>query len=262
MENKIPENKIGILGAGHLGLTLAEVFLDTFLSKENLFLSRSGNAQTIDNIQKLGLTSNLKSNEELCNEMDITFIVVRPQNFSQFQKMQVNRNTLFVSGMAGVSIDSIDAKFGSNVCRMMTSGPETMKSKKAMAAIYPYNIKVAEILKKARFETYFIEEEKDMHYFTVGVCLPAAIVLARMLQLTVDDDVIEFSNRCHLFNKIYKWAMAVIPVFESQSHIDDYIQKMSTSGGVTEAIINKLKGSNNLLSALKAGIEKSLRLSK
>lgn len=258
--DNLPGPKIGILGAGHLGITLAEVFLNTFKDKQNLLLSRSGSAGSIAAIEKLQLGNNLCSNQQLCTQTDITFILLRPQNLSDLGKMQVAASVLFVSGMAGVTLSALESKFGSNICRIMTSGPATIKSGKAVVAIYPYNLQVASLMTKAGFEIYRIDAEEDLHYFTVGVCLPAAIVLAARLKLDINPGIDSFSLRYSLFNRLHQWALAVVPQFEFEMQMDTYIKKMCTSGGVTEAIVNTLHQTNNIVLALEAGVNKSRAL--
>ncbi len=261
MTGKKSSTRIGIMGAGHLGLTLAEAFLKNVTTKENLFISASRNSDRMDVIGKLGLTKNLKSNESLCAEGEIVFIAVRPQSFKEFEKAVVNPAALFVSCMAGVSLASFAGIFGKNVCRMMTSGPATIVAKQAVVAIYPYNLTVANIMTRAGFATYNISNEQELHYFTVGVCLPAAIVRARALGISTDEASNVFNEKYSLFTQLFKWAEAVVPPFESAKQMELYVTKMATSGGVTEAIVNKLNESNNFIMALQAGTEKSIELS-
>jgi pyrroline-5-carboxylate reductase len=252
---------IGIIGAGHIGLTLAEVFLETLIQKKNLYISGSEKSENIAVIKKIGLTENLRSNEWLCTETDMTFIAIRPQDFREFKKMEVNTRTVFVSCMAGVSLGSVERVFGSNVCRIMSSGPATITAKKAIVAIYPNNPGLAGTMEKAGFEIFRISDEKDMHYFTVGVCLPAAIVRARILGTPMNEAINIFSERYGLFGKLFQWALTVVPDFESEKQMDDYVQKMSTSGGITEAIVKSLAETNDFAVALEAGIDRSTKLS-
>ena len=100
-----------------------------------------------------------------------------------------------------------------------------------------------------------------MHIFTVGVCLPAAL-----LAWGDGEDAIEEACRCLSrdypdFPEICSWARDVLPEFEREEDKRDYIRKMATRGGITEAVVKSLERGDDLLTALKQGIERSREIS-
>lgn len=59
---------------------------------------------------------------------------------------------------------------------MMLSGPDTIVSRKGVAALYPYNKLVGSILNKMKLRIFEISREVYMNIFTAGVCLPAELL--------------------------------------------------------------------------------------
>ena len=260
MNAQLSNSKIGIIGAGHLGLTLATAFIRSFLPKSNLLITHAGSPKTVQTLYNEGLSPNVAGNEEVCTTADIVFIFIRPQNFKEFKKIPVSKDTLFVSGMAGIPIAALRADFGDNICRIMTSGPATILSGKAIVALYPANATVWEIMSKAGLTPYLLENEENLHYFTVGVCLPAALVLANERRIDVEDAIAAFCIQLPLFREIYRWAQTIIPDFQSKKAADEYVRKMATPGGVTEAIVTSFEKNTNFLEALEAGTERSMTI--
>ena len=253
--------KIGIIGAGHIGLTLAETFMHNFLPKQNLFISHGGSPTTTAKLHSAELTANVADNKVLCTKTDICFIAMRPQAFAGFKKIPVSATTQFVSCMAGVPLTLLKNIFGEHTCRIMTSGPETIKHNKAIVAIYPFNAQLTTLMANAGFKCFTLNNEHDMHYFTTAVCLPAALVLAQNLKLDITKDVIAFGSKHALFAELYTWAADVVPQFALPQQADEYVSKMATPGGITEAMVNSLLENRNFLKAVEAGINRGKQLS-
>ncbi|MDR3694298.1 NAD(P)-binding domain-containing protein [Mucilaginibacter sp.] len=260
-KKQLADLKIGIIGAGHLGLTMAQVFVKSFLPVQNLLISFKGNPQTKKLIEELGLSNQVVPIADLCKTVDIAFIFIRPQSFIDFKIKSTGVDTLFVSGMAGVPLTSLEKIFGKNVCRIMTSGPDTIRQNKAMAAIYPFNETVKLIMTGSGFTPMILNEEQEMHYFTVGVCLPAAFVLAKTLGINIEIAATDLKPGYAIIRQLYVWAKNVVPVFKSDEEADDYVRKMATPGGITEAILINLEKSRDLLLAVEAGVERSMAIS-
>ena len=78
-----PVNEIiGIIGAGHLGIALAETLVEHGFPKENLKISYGGKLSTLESIKKAGLAGSITDNEELCHKSAIIFIAIKPQSLT------------------------------------------------------------------------------------------------------------------------------------------------------------------------------------
>jgi len=260
-KKQLSDLKIGIIGAGHLGLTMAQVFLRSFLQPANLLISYNGSINTKRSIAALGLWDQVVPTDELCKVADLVFIFIRPQSFIDFKIPATGTDALFISGMAGVPLTSLETVFGNNVCRIMTSGPDTIRQNKAIAAIYPFNETVNQVITASGFALTILNEEQEMHYFTVGFCLPAALVLAKKPGINVEIAPADLKPGYAIIRQLYAWAKSVVPAFKSAEQAEDYIRKMATPGGITEAILINLEKTRDLLQAVEAGLERSMAIS-
>lgn len=266
-EGKIsPVNEtIGIIGAGNLGKTLAQVLIDCGFPKEKLMISYGGKVSTFESIKGAGLIENIANNKEICQKSTVIFITVKPQALRGLENLPFTGNSLVVSCMAGVSRASLKETLNTDVFRIMPSGPDTIKGKKGIVAVYPQNSILKDILSFIGLQVYELQDEEKMHIFTVGVCLPAALLIANKKGLDIDHAIKIIENEYADFRDIYTWAKNVLPSFNSENQEEKYIEHMSTKGGITEAIVGSLNSGGNsgdpFLDALRKGIERSKEIS-
>ncbi len=81
--------------------------------------------------------------------------------------------------MAGISTAALKDGLGADCVRIMPSGPDTIAAKKGIAAVYPQNDEVAAMLSGMGLKVFALPEEENMHTFTAGVCLTAALLAAK-----------------------------------------------------------------------------------
>jgi len=224
-------------------------------------LSRGRSHGSLQGIIDAGLKNCLSDNRQICRDCGIIFICVRPQSLPELEDLAFSRDSLIVSSMAGVSLPAIRRLLGVDAVRMMPSGPDSILEGKGIAAIYPHNQALSWILQALGLRVFELAEEEQMHVFTAGICLPAAL-------LAWDDgkDAIEEACRCLSrdypdFPEICSWARDVLPHLEKEEDKEDYIRKMATSGGITEAIVRSLGRGDDLTAALKNGIDRSREIS-
>lgn len=248
---------IGIIGAGFLGRTLAETFIEHGFPKEKLMISYGGKPSTLESIKKAGLIGNITDNKVICQKSTIIFIAVKPQSLKELKDLPFTSNSLVVSCMAGISLASLEGALGIDVLRIMTSGPDTIKRKKGIVAVYPQNDTLINILSFLNLRVHELQDEESIHVFTVGVCLPAALLIANKRGLNIEDSIETIDKEYSDFREIYNWAKDVLPVFDSERAKMSYIEHMSTKGGITEAIVNSLNSGDTFLDSLRKGIARS-----
>jgi pyrroline-5-carboxylate reductase len=264
MNTGLSSHQIGIIGCGQLGRALAAAFIDNGLPKENLLVSYGGNPATLEAIKKAGFGENIVANREIGSKATIIFSTVRPQSFQDLKKLDFPGSVMVVSCMAGISISSLKKMTGNvgadQLFRIMPSGPETIKAKKGIVAVYPPRQPLTGILSDLGFRVYGMPDEERMHLFTAGVCLPAAILAARRRNLPMDKAIHRISEEYPDFIDIYEWAIRVLPVFNSDHEQQEYLSGMITQGGVTEAIIDRIHSGDQFEAALKKGVARSREL--
>lgn len=261
--NSLVNETIGIIGAGHLGRTLAETLVEHGFPKDRLMISFGGKLSTLERINKAGLGGNIAENKEICQKSTVIFIAIKPQSLKELKNLPFAGNSLVVSCMAGISLASLKETLDVNVFRIMTSGPSTIKEKKGIAAVYPQNETLADILSFMGLRVHELENEEIMHVFTVGVCLPAAILITDKRGLSIElNHAVEVIEKEHTgFRDIFIWAENVLPDFDSDAEQTKYIDSMCTKGGITEEIVNSLNSGNTVLDSLRRGIARSKEIS-
>jgi pyrroline-5-carboxylate reductase len=252
---------IGIIGCGHLGRTLAEELIDHGLPRERLMISYGGSASTLESIKRAGLLENVSDNAEICRKSNIIFIAVRPQATEGLKGLSFSKSALVVSCMAGISTASLKEALGIDVYRIMPSGPDTIKERKGIAAVYPRSDILMDILPRMSLKVFELTDEDMMHAFTVGVCLPAALLVGGKKEANADLAAKAIEKEYPGFEEIYIWAKGVLPDFDSDEKREEYVRRMSTKGGITEAIVNSLNSGSTFQKALRCGIAKSREIS-
>lgn len=264
MKDSTPVNinniKIGIIGCGHLGQAIAQSLINHEFNKENILVSYKSNPSTYKKITQLGLNSCISENKKIFNEANVIFITIKPQDIMSLKEITFRKNTLIVSCAAGLSIEILKSIFKTNIFRIMLSGPDTIISGKGVAALYPYNKLIYSILDKINLRIFEISRELDMDIFTAGVCLPA-VLLYKEDGVKIDMAVNEIGTDCPVFLNLYDWAEKIVPSFNTEIEKTQYISKMITKGGITEAIINSLKSGEEITTALRKGIAQSRHIS-
>lgn len=260
MVGKAPDQAvdgIGIIGCGHLGRTLTEVLIDSGYPRERLRVSYGGSPSTLERIKKAGLIENVSENEEICRRSSVIFIAVRPQSVEGLSGLTFPRSALVISCMAGISRATLESTLGIDAFRMMPSGPDTIRDRKGVAAVYPHDAALKEILSLMGLRVYELQDEEVMHAFTVGMCLPSALLVAEKRGLDPPQAVKDFGKEYPDLEEIGSWARSVLPSFNSDEARDEYVKRTSTKGGITEAIIDSLNSGCTFSMALQRGVARS-----
>lgn len=252
--------KIGIVGAGHLGLAVAKAFLNNGYDIKNIYISYGGSKSTLEKIKNAGLEANIFENEEIFKIADVIFITVKPQDIFKLGNIENFKKPLILSCAAGVTFEKLKSIFKENVYRIMLSGPDTVLSLKGLGACFPQNNEIFKLLSSVNIKMIETKSEEDINIFTVGVCLPAAILFL--------DDIKECERQIKILEKkfvliseLFLWAKNTVPSFSRKEEAKEYIDKMITKGGITETVIKSLERGETLAKAFENGYQRCLELS-
>lgn len=250
--------KIGIAGCGHLGLGLARTFIAHGIDKSHLKLSHGGSPATLAAIREAGLGSCVSATDEVFSQSDIVFITLRPDSIGSLRGLVVNKRALHVSCVAGVECGTLEKIIGTTVIRLMPSSPQSIEAGTGIAALWPNNDTVSPVLSDLNVDTIILDDEKQLHFFTALVCLPAAYLQMETMGLSRQEpDAGVFSGYGFAqAGRVVMWAREHTPVHLSPGSIADYIFRMATKGGITETIVESIKNGGNLNTALLDGIER------
>ena len=253
-------DKIGVVGFGHLGEAVAKALVGGGLKKENLLISHRGNPKTYQKLEAQGLASCLATNERVFGEARIVLLTVKPQDIPALKESALSSRALIASCAAGVPLETLEEIFGENVIRIMLSGPDTVVAGRGVAAMYPENEALKRLLCLMGLRLVTIGTEHDLDVFTAGVCLTAALLKTE--SPSEEGRAIEkIGLEYPLLKELYVWAQGAMPEFENKDGREEYIAKMATKGGVTDAIISALERGAALDEALKRGIARTEEIS-
>lgn len=253
------EPVIGIIGAGHLGRALALLFQRTGIPEDDILISHAGTPTTLDAIRQAGLEGNLAGNPEICRRASILFIAVRPQSAGSLSGLPFPRDGQVISCMAGIPSDLISRRWGVPVTRMMPSGPDTLLAGKGVAAVFPDNPRIVQLLELAGIRVVPLQDEEEMHVFTAGVCLPAAILAAPSGD--PEPGIEETCRAFPLIAELRPWAFSVLPRLPSSREREAWIAAMSTKGGITETIVQAIRAGRPFPEAFRAGVARCRAIS-
>lgn len=266
--DSLSEKNIGIFGAGHLGRAIALRLMQAGVPSHRLSLCHSGSADTKHEVEKVGLAHLLSEPSEVVKRSDVLLYLVRPQHYTAISAYQCANDQLFVSFLAGVSLESLAANVPiERRVRVMTSAPDTLLHGPAIAALFPADSSQAQaLLALLGAQLFSLRKESDVHAFTaLGPCLPIALTYWESLNRVVDvDELFEVAMRAELaehFGQLLKWARAVQPRGLSTERLATYVAQATTPGGVTEAILIAIKQGDSFADALWRGIQRSRELS-
>ncbi|MFA5332110.1 MAG: NAD(P)-binding domain-containing protein [Methanoregula sp.] len=252
--------QVGIIGGGHLGRALARALPGAGIRPDNIHISFAGNPQTLRELEKAGLSGNIAENTAICDKSDLIFLAIRPQSLLSLRGLALQRAALVVSCMAGIPCHLVEETLCRPVVRMMPSGPETLTGHNGIVAVYPASPLLEVILAGIGQEVCSLPEESVMDIFTAGVCLPAVLIFLRFHNRDADTEIRPVIREYPLMEQLYAWGTAAVPSDIAPEEGHTYIVRMSTKGGITEAIIASLARGEPLETAFRAGVARCAAL--
>jgi pyrroline-5-carboxylate reductase len=271
----LTEQTIGIIGAGHLGLAVAETLVARGLDKKRLRISHGTSAETKAHIEAAGLgecmgdnsrhefaDANIvaQDNAEVCRKSDIVFIAVRPSAVGSLEGLPF-QNKAVISTVAGVPIARMEGLCGVPVKRVMLSGPDSIRSGTALGAYFPD--KPQDAVSKAFLDqlgvtAYPLSDEGLFHVFTAAMCLPSAYLQIELSGASGPTDLTgAYTDALPFWDELVAWSRHAKPSGFCKDEKLAYISAMATKGGVTEAIVGGIAAGLPLAKAFERGVNRS-----
>jgi len=261
-------NNIGIIGCGHLGISLAKSFLVNKIIKENnLSLSCRGSKASLARIHDENLSHRLLSNKEVAKRSDILILAVKPQDIFELSNLEYKENTFVLSFIAGISEISLKRVLGANnIVRGIISGPDTIMEEKAVVAVSQSCNEAIINLFKPLAKLFYLLPEKHIDLVSSLVTLPGLLLLIdsknRSGEVAAAISEIEKVYYSKYLNPrdLYHWACQLKPSFYSSTKLASYLSAMATKGGVTEAVMNEFMKGGSIFSAITSGADRSRQI--
>lgn len=259
-KNLLDGKIIGIAGFGHLGSSIAAALIANGFPKERLLLSCSGSAATVARAERMGLASSMTETRELAARADFLLLAARPQDLASFAGLSVKEGAFVMSFMAGAALETLQKIFGSNICRVMCSGPETITDGIGVSATFPSEARPHAVLRAAGMQVFDLSCESELDAFTVAICLPPILLNAGIDEVEKIATTAAMGKRYPVCRELAPWIERVVSAHAAEKS-ESSLANVSTKGGVTEAMTTALRGGDTLSGAIAAGISRCREIS-
>ena len=256
------KQKIAIIGAGNLGISLADGLVNSNkYSPEQFHLSRR-RSEKLESKKKLGFNC-FNNNKSAIKDVEIIIIAVLPQKINEVLleiKNSLKTNQIIISLVSGVEIKNISEIIGSNnpIFRAMPNTAISIReSMTCITTLEKWKSKLSQITKLFNEvgETTIINEEKMTSATALCAC-GIAFFLRAIRAASQGGNEIDFhsSEALRMAAQTAKGAASLL--LHNNSHPEDEIDKVTSPRGCTIAGLNEMEH-NGFSSAFIKGIKLS-----
>lgn len=257
-DEELFKNRIGIIGAGNIGQALILKLLEKGYPYENIRLTYNGSIFTFNSIYDNNLVDMISSNAEIVKTSDILVLSVPPQAFKPIGDFNLDKDTLIISFMAGISSGDIKKQTGSdNVVRIIPTGPDTILDSGAVAGVYGEDVLADLLFELLDIDFVRVCDENLMDYIAIVGCLPVVYCRVSPDSSECRDAIDKISEDFPEFRDLAAKCVKLVPEEKSE----EFISRFVTPGGVTQAILNGLNSGKTVYESLMMGIERNRELS-
>ncbi|MFT4537016.1 MAG: pyrroline-5-carboxylate reductase [Saprospiraceae bacterium] len=241
--------KILIIGGGNMGLTFAKSFLKTHIvSKENMLILEKS-PEKADELRKLDIGTVYGKTGDYITTADLIILAVKPQDTSALFSIiepYIDEQQVVLSIMAGVKIETIASQLGTdkiirampNLPAQIGAGMTVFTSSEAVTRI---ELVMVQNLLNSTGKSIYKESEDMIDASTAISGSGPAYVFFFMQSLIESAKEMGFSQSESELLTFQTFRGAVELYNKNEISCEDWINKVSSRGGTTEAAFNKLE---------------------
>ncbi len=241
--------KILIIGGGNMGLTFAKSFLKTHIvSKENMLILEKS-PEKADELRKLDIGTVYGKTGDYITAADLIILAVKPQDTSALFSIiepYIDMQQVVLSIMAGVKIETIASQLGTdkiirampNLPAQIGAGMTVFTSSEAVTRI---ELVMVQNLLNSTGKSIYKESEDMIDASTAISGSGPAYVFFFMQSLIESAKEMGFSQSESELLTFQTFRGAVELYNKNEISCEDWINKVSSRGGTTEAAFNKLE---------------------
>lgn len=263
--------KILIIGGGNMGLTYARSFLRSKISSTADLMILEKSAEKAKQLQSLEIGTIYTHPDACLHSADLIILAVKPQDASQlfsYIKPQVDNQQVYLSIMAGVKIETIAKELGAKkIIRAMPNLPAQIGMG---MTVFTSNDEVTRIelvmvqnLINTTGKSIYVEKESLIDASTaVSGSGPAYVFFFMKAMMSAAAELgFNQSESALLVSQTFK---GTVDLYNKHNFsCEEWIQKVASRGGTTEAAINSFTNHevhDDILQAVHAAMERATAL--
>lgn len=258
------EMKIGIIGAGNMGVALSKgLIAKNYISAEDISLSRR-RTDKLSELEALGCFVS-KENTEVCKKSDVIIVAVLPQKADEILKeiAPYTSSKTIISIITGISVERISELLNNDALIVRAMPNTALSVGESMTCIASGEQKAVDIaisIFEQLGSTIVINEEKMSS--ATALCACGTAFFLRAIRAASQGGIeIDFHAEEALKMARQTALGAAKLLIENESHPEDEIDRVTSPKGCTIAGLNHMEH-NGFSSAFIKGITTSAEMSK
>ena len=265
--------KILVIGGGNMGLTYAQSFLRAKITTQKDMMILEKNAKKAEELAKKDIGTVYGDPEGCLNNADLIILAVKPQDTATLfasLKPYVDEQQVFVSIMAGVTIETISTALGvKKIIRAMPNLPAQigmgMTTFTSTDEVTRIELVMVQNLINTTGKTVYVENEQFIDATTaISGSGPAYVYYFMQAMMEAAKDMGFTASEAELLvSQTFKGAVDLYN--KSNLSCAEWIAKVSSKGGTTEAAVktfNKHKVHEDIMRGAKAALNRAVELGK
>lgn len=265
--------KILVIGGGNMGLTYAQSFLRAKITTQRDMMILEKNAKKAEELAKKDIGTVYSDPADCLNNADLIILAVKPQDTDALfasLKPYVDEQQVFVSIMAGVTIETISTALGvKKVIRAMPNLPAQigmgMTTFTSTDEVTRIELVMVQNLINTTGKTVYVENERFIDATTaISGSGPAYVYYFMQAMMEAAKDMGFTASEAELLvSQTFKGAVDLYN--KSDLSCAEWIARVSSKGGTTEAAVksfNKYKVHEDIKRGAKAALDRAIELGK
>ena len=265
--------KILVIGGGNMGLTYAQSFLRAKITTQKDMMILEKSAKKAEELAKKDIGTVYGDPQDCLNNADLIILAVKPQDTDALfasLKPYVDEQQVFVSIMAGVTIETISTALGvKKVIRAMPNLPAQigmgMTTFTSTDEVTRIELVMVQNLINTTGKTVYVENEQFIDATTaISGSGPAYVYYFMQAMMEAAKDMGFTASEAELLvSQTFKGAVDLYN--KSDLSCAEWIARVSSKGGTTEAAVktfNKHKVHADIKRGAKAALDRAIELGK
>ena len=244
--------KILIIGGGNMGMTYAKSFINAHIVDHQNLLILEKSSEKAERLKEMNIGQVYGEPDAYIQSADLIVLAVKPQDFDMLSAKingYIDEQQVVLSIMAGVKIDSISDSIGTNkIIRAMPNLPAQIGSGmtvfNASSDVTRIELVTVQNLINATGKSIYVEHEQQIDAATaISGSGPAYVFY--FMNAVIDTARAMGFNESEAELLCYQTFKGTVDLFKKEEvSCQEWISKVASRGGTTEAALSEFEKSN------------------